>query len=125
MSKKRIGLGKRGEDAAASFLVKQGYRIISRNYRQKCGEIDIICRDGGCYVFVEVKTRQDSGFGTPAEAVTIHKQRKISLTAQAYLNRNNLHDVPVRFDVIGVMLAAEKAEITHIIAAFDTVWTRC
>lgn len=121
MSKARISLGKRGEDAAASYLIDRGYRIISRNYRPKCGEIDIICKDGDCYVFIEVKTRQGSNFGDPVEAVTFHKQRQISRTALNYLAENDLHDKPVRFDVIGIILTNGRTEVTHIVDAFDTM----
>ena len=119
MSKTRIGLGKRGEDAAAAYLIDKGYLIVSRNYRRRSGEIDIICKDGNCYVFIEVKTRQGTYFGDPIEAVTVHKQRQIRRTALDYLTRKNLLDIPVRFDVIGIMLTDGRTDITHIIDAFE------
>ncbi|MCG6930334.1 MAG: YraN family protein [Desulfofustis sp.] len=119
MSDPRIGIGKQGEDAAAAYLIGKGYRIVARNVRQKLGEIDIVCTDGSGYVFVEVKTRRGTQFGDPLEAVTVHKRRRICRAALNFLNRNSLHETAVRFDVIGIMLTGRKAEITHIIDAFE------
>lgn len=119
MSKSRIDLGKRGEEAAVSYLKSKGYRILSRNYRQKSGEIDIVCKDGDGYVFIEVKTRHGSKFGDPVEAVTMRKQQQIHRTAIDYLARNNLLDAPARFDVIGIIMAEDRIEISHIVNAFD------
>lgn len=119
MSNPRIGIGKRGEDAAAAYLIGKGYRIVARNVRQKLGEIDIVCRDGSGYVFIEVKTRRGTQFGEPLDAVTAHKRRRICRAALHFLATNGLHEEAVRFDVIGIMLTGRKAEITHIIDAFD------
>lgn len=97
----------------------KGFSIQERNYRQKCGEIDIICRDGATYVFVEVKTRKDVRFGHPIEAVTGRKQRQIIQTALDYLNRNGLLEATVRFDVMGVICNRPEPDITHVIGAFE------
>lgn len=67
-------LGIEGENAAAKFLEKKGYRIISRNYKTHIGEIDIIAQDGNTIVFVEVKTRGNESFGKPFEAVNKRKR---------------------------------------------------
>ena len=120
MSRKRISLGKQGEDIAVAYLRAKGYRIEVRNYRQRTGEIDIICKDGDTYVFVEVKTRQHCGFGHPTEAVTPRKQMQISRTALLYLTIQELHDAPVRFDVIGVISTETVPEISHVVGAFET-----
>lgn len=104
---------------AAAYLQAQGLRVKARNYRQKIGEIDIICMDGDTYVFVEVKTRKNHGFGHPLEAVTSRKQRQICRAALFYLSAHDLQDVPVRFDVVGVTLTEPAPQITHVIAAFD------
>jgi len=104
---------------AAVFLQKLGYRIVSRNYRQKTGEIDIIAKDGDTHVFVEVKTRYNADFGEPAEAVTRNKQRQISAAALEYLSRNDLLDTPVRFDVVGISMDRAEPIITHLRAAFE------
>jgi len=121
LSKARIGLGKQGEEAAVSFLQKQGYQIVSRNHRSRFGEIDIICRDRNSCVFVEVKTRQGTAYGAPVEAVTRQKQQKICRVALDYLTKTGLQDDPVRFDVIGVLITEGKTEITHVVNAFEAV----
>jgi putative endonuclease len=113
-------LGKRGEDLAAAHLAKLGYKILQRNYRQKCGEIDIIAKKGESLVFIEVKTRKSDLFGSPAAAVTKRKQIQISRTAQDYLARNKLFDTPAHFDVVSVLLpAVGNVEIEIIENAFD------
>jgi putative endonuclease len=91
-------LGGRGEDMAVRFLKGKGYRIIGRNFRCPAGEIDIIARDGGTLVFVEVKTRTDSLFGHPIEAVHSGKRRK--------------------FDIVSITMKAGGKEIEHIQDAF-------
>ena len=119
MSKARISLGKQGEDIAALFLKDKGFEIISRNYRQKSGEIDIICFDRDTVVFVEVKTRKTTQYGDPLEAVNRRKQHQISITALDYLSRHNLLDKPARFDVVGVLISTGAPQITHIRDAFE------
>lgn len=119
MSTERISLGKQGEEMAARFLEAKGFAVITRNYRQKSGEIDIICKDREVLVFVEVKTRSSADFGHPLEAVTRRKQRQISVTALDYLNRHNLVGEPARFDVVGVVIGTGGPEITHIVDAFE------
>ena len=114
-----IEFGMWGEAKARSFLSQKGYRILTTHYRLKIGEIDIIAQDGETIVFVEVKTRRNDDYGTPAEAVNFRKQRKIRMTALSYLQRFSLHDKPVRFDVIEVYgTGEEQSKIHHIINAF-------
>lgn len=108
--------GKAGENLAAKFLKKNGYEIIKRNYTNEYGEIDIIAAHDGYLIFVEVKTRLNTEFGFPAEAVNSHKIRKISQVASVYIHSKNLYDYPVRFDVIEVC----DGEINHIENAFDS-----
>lgn len=93
--------GQCGEDAAANFLKKSGFKIIERNYKNKIGEIDIIAKNKENLVFVEVKTRSSDKFGTPAEAVTYYKKQKIVNTAKFYLMKNPT-DLNIRFDIIEV-----------------------
>ena len=94
-------VGSCGEDAACEYLKAHGCEIVERNMRTRCGEIDIIARDGGCLVFVEVKTRGSDSFGTPAEAVTYYKRRNIIRAAELYLMKNPT-DSDIRFDVVEV-----------------------
>lgn len=115
-----MALGKTGEDQACRFLRKKGYSIVQTNYRTRCGEIDIIAKQGPILVFIEVKTRRSTSFGSPLLAVTAKKQRQISMVAQEYLSKNKLFESDARFDVVGMRIdAAERVEIEHIENAFD------
>lgn len=114
------GIGLYGEDLAVSHLEKSGYIILERNYRKQYGEIDIIAEDGNVLVFVEVKTRKSSRFGSPFEAVDLRKQQKMSRVAQAYMNSRKTHDRAARFDVVGVLLREKKyPEIKIVRDAFE------
>ncbi len=123
MSESRIALGKRGEELAAAYLERVGYRIVERNCRLSVGELDIVAVERGTLVFVEVKTRRGVGFGSPLEAVTPRKQRQISRAAQEYLGRGHFPGKPSRFDVIAILLtpgddSARTAKIELIRNAF-------
>ncbi|MCX6356506.1 MAG: YraN family protein [Candidatus Aureabacteria bacterium] len=98
----RIGLGSRGERVAESFLRAQGYRILARNYRCRHGEIDLIAMDGEVLAFVEIKGRRGNRFGSPFEAVTAEKQRRIARVAQHYLLACRMQRARARFDVVGI-----------------------
>ena len=120
MSENRQQTGKYGEEHAAVFLKQKGYTVIEKNYRQPCGEIDIIARDGETLVFIEVKTRRTTSFGSPFEAITDRKKRQIARTAQDYLCRKKQTNKPARFDVIGiVLLKGQEPHIEIIKNAFD------
>ena len=106
-----------GEALAAKILLKKGYVILDRNYRLRTGEIDIIAKRSGYIVFVEVKYRQNTYKGSPAEAVDFRKQQKIISTAKCYIQRNNLYDADFRFDVIEI-IGGEKPLYRHIENAF-------
>ena len=91
-----------------------------RNYRSRWGEIDLVCRHKKTLVFVEVKARSPESWGTPAEAVTPSKQRRIMRTAYAYLEEIKLQDMPVRFDVVEVFLKGDASPDCRLIpAAFE------
>ena len=111
----RRGFGAEGEQAARDFLARKGAKILEMNYRRPTGEIDIIARQGGRILFVEVKRRSSLRYGRPAEAVNPAKRAHILRTALLYLQENGLEDVAVRFDVIEVL----PGEIRHIEDAFD------
>lgn len=106
MSTNKKELGARGEDIAVRYLKRRGYRILERNYRVRLGEIDIIAEHGADLVFIEVKTRSDTLFGSPFESVSLAKQRQLAKVALEYLTRENRHDRPARFDVVGIRIAA-------------------
>jgi len=114
-------LGKQGEEAAAEFLVKKGFKIIERNYRFGHGEIDIIAKDpnDGYTVFVEVKARQNLQFGEPEYAITKSKQRQIKKIAESYLYDKEITEIDCRFDVVSVLFREKiKPLITHYENAF-------
>jgi putative endonuclease len=112
--------GKQGEELAARELERRGYAIVATRFRTRCGEIDIVARDGDVLVFVEVKTRADDACGTAAEAVTRRKQRKVTRMAAAYLAAHETRECACRFDVVTVeMRKGARPEVTVYQAAFD------
>ena len=114
--------GKKSERLAAEYLKLNGYRIIETNYRCPVGEIDIIAREKGTLVFVEVKARRSSRFGSPKCAVTPAKQRKISMAALDYLKRSNLGDTRARFDVVAIDTTAGQTDIEVVKNAFELAY---
>src|SRR6266568_9231622 len=96
----RRELGQIGETLAASYLTTRGWEIVDRNVRFREGEIDIVAARGGILAFVEVKTRRSAAFGSPAEAVTWRKQRRIRTLASRYLAEQHPGARAVRFDII-------------------------
>lgn len=112
--------GRHGEELAASFLARNGYRILERNYRAASCELDIIAMDGHTLVFVEVKSRRGGEFGSPAESVTPHKQRQMGKAALMYIARHKKENTPCRFDVVGVTAqAGDKPTVEVIKDAFE------
>jgi putative endonuclease len=112
-------IGQRGEDAAAAFLERSGFTIVERNWRCKSGEVDIVALDEDTLVLCEVKTRRSISKGSPEDAVTLAKQRKIVRLAEAYIQRAQIEPANVRFDVITLLVLAEdRALLRHHRAAF-------
>jgi putative endonuclease len=113
-------LGERGERCAARYLRRHGLRVLQRGYRTKLGEIDLIARESDTLVFVEVKSRRR---GVPAEAVTVEKQRRLTLAALHFLRRHRLLDERSRFDVVAIVWPDDRRppEIEHIRNAFEAV----
>jgi len=101
-------LGKEGEDRAARFLAKKGYKILERNYSTKSGEIDLVALHNGQVVFVEVKTRTSDAYGAPELAVNPRKQLRMIKAALGYIKYKKLHQVPCRFDVVAISAAGES-----------------
>lgn len=89
------------EEAAARYLQAAGLKLVARNYRSRRGEIDLIARDGGTLVFVEVRYRRSSRFGSAGASVDARKQQKLLATAHSYLQQKKL-DCPCRFDVVAI-----------------------
>jgi putative endonuclease len=122
MADKRQVLGRAAEDAAARHLEAGGLTVVERNVRFAAGEIDLVCRDDGAVVFVEVKCRRAGWDETPAAAVSWHKQRRLTQLAQLYLKWRRLDGVRCRFDVVSVTQDDRGAlAVRHVRAAFDAV----
>jgi putative endonuclease len=122
MTKERLALGKLGEDLALKKIKKMGYKCIARNYKCPLGEIDIIAKQKGYLVFLEIKTRKGRDTGYAKEAVTRKKMTQISKAALAYMKENDCCDVKARFDVVAVSINQEKPVIEVIQNAFDLAW---
>ncbi|MEK6750049.1 MAG: YraN family protein [Pseudomonadota bacterium] len=109
------------ETAALEYLTSRGLRVLTRNYRCRMGEIDLVMRDGATLVFVEVRSRSYHRFGTPAESVNRRKQQKLLATAQHFLLTHKQYaDTVQRFDVIAVTTAVAPPQIEWISNAFST-----
>ena len=115
----RQSLGKRGEDLACDELEKRGYVIVDRRFRTRCGELDIVARDGAVLVFVEVKTRSGSDFGTPFESVTWKKRQRLSQMAASYLFVKRLVGAACRFDVVAILEQRGTCTVELLKGAFD------
>ena len=101
---KRKETGNLGEKLARDFLKKKGYKIIETNYRCADGEMDIIARQKDCLVFVEVRTKTGSGFGSPEESVTATKRAKLRTVAARYLQEKSNLPEQWRIDFVAVEL---------------------
>jgi putative endonuclease len=98
----RRQLGVWGEQMAAEWYEEHGYVVMARNWRCDMGELDLVCRKEGVLVVCEVKTRRTDTFGSPAEAVTAGKQRRIRQLAARWLREHPLGYREIRFDVASV-----------------------
>ncbi|AHE68435.1 hypothetical protein Loa_02907 [Legionella oakridgensis ATCC 33761 = DSM 21215] len=115
MMSQKIGFA--AEEQAKQYLITQGLQLVISNYRSRCGEIDLIMRDGDYLVFIEVRSRAYDVFGGAVGSVTYHKQQKIIKTANWYLLKNHLQDKQaVRFDIVG--LEGKSTKITWVKNAF-------
>ena len=112
-------LGNKGEDRAARYLKKKGYRILERNFSTPRGEVDIIALDGDCLVFVEVKGLSKVDMLLPEEKVNPQKQKRIANTALIYMSRLGPDYPLARFDVISVHFKWLFPRIEHIKDAFE------
>ena len=113
-------LGPKGEAVAAQYYRRRGYVVLGHNYRTRMGELDLILYKDGTVVFAEVKARSAQRRYEPAEAVDAHKQRRLLLAAQMYLEGSPFADAPMRFDVVEVMPAAHGWQVHCILDAFQS-----
>lgn len=109
MTAAHILLGRHGEDRAATWYRRRGYKVIDRNWRCPIGEIDLVVKRRGVVVFSEVKTRTSAAFGVGAIAVTPAKQQRLRRLAAAWLRSHRLRRRDVRFDVVAI--TGEQIEV--------------
>ena len=109
-------IGARGEDHVCCHLSRNGYTIVDRNFRYKTGEIDIIARHDDTLCFIEVRTRENTKLGHPAETITPKKMKTIRRTAEAYMIRKKIRNCAVRFDAITIVW--DTMELEHFRNAF-------
>ena len=111
--------GELGEQAAKRRLKRLGLKFLTANFRSPRGEIDLVCRDKDCLVFVEVKTRSSEEWSRPASAVDAHRRRRLTRAALDYLHLLKNPRVKVRFDIVEVVLRdGTVGEIRHLPNSF-------
>ena len=107
MGKKfNLETGKLGEDIAEKFLREKGYQIITRNFKTKYSEMDLIAKKDNSLIFVEVKTRAGDNFGSPEEAINKRKRRRLKRAAQAFTAFHHWEG-PFRIDAVCIVLDKE------------------
>ncbi|GAA2855295.1 YraN family protein [Pseudonocardia halophobica] len=116
-------LGRRGEDVAVEYLERKGLVVLSRNWRCREGEIDVVAtqreRDGTRLVVCEIKTRSGTRYGEPAEAVTGLKAQRIRRVTKAWLAAHHVAWCEIRFDVVAVLMRPGRpVTLEHYEAAF-------
>lgn len=123
----RTQLGHEGEDIAARYLQRHGFRILTKRYRNRFGEIDIVAIQANVVVFVEVKTwthsRSLPKSEDPSQAVDLRKQQRLTQAALAFLKQFHLLERPARFDVVSVVggNGLLQPRVRHFVNAFEPV----
>jgi len=116
----RKRVGKIGEDAAATYLRQHGYQILMRNWSTRFGEIDIIAKKSQTLIFVEVRSTRGIRYGYGFQSIGNRKQQKVRRLALQYVKRQQFNHLPLRFDVISVLINRENkvVKLDHIPNAF-------
>jgi putative endonuclease len=114
MASRKEHVWRRGERAALDHYRARGFRLVARNWRSRLGELDLVMARPGLVVFCEVKARASSSRGSPFEAVTERKQRKVRALAEAFLAASGLRDEACRFDVASVTVDGRGRPRVHI-----------
>lgn len=122
--------GQTGEELAARFLIRRGFRLVCSNFKVPIGrnrrgaavtgEIDLVALEAGVLCFIEVKTRSTDEFASPLAAVDRRKQRQITRTARMYRKLFGLQDIRFRYDVVSIVLNDSAKEKIELFRAF---WT--
>lgn len=114
----KVEIGRLGEKLAKEYLIKQGYRILTENYRTPLGEIDLVVEKDQTTIFVEVRTKTSQRFGTPEESITPKKQERLIRLALQFCAHHYLYSQNLRFDIIAIYLDKIQPSIKHISNAF-------
>lgn len=113
------GIGDQGERLALTYLTQHKLTLVECNYRCVFGEIDLIMRDRDCLVFVEVKQRKSSHYGSPLEMISVKKQQKLRRTAEHYISQRKLSShQALRFDAVGIIAGTTIESINWVQNAF-------
>ena len=106
-----IASGRQGEDLAHRHLQHHGLKVVARNWRPRSGpgELDLVAWEGEMLVFVEVKTRATSEFGSPDRAVDLEKQRHLWRAASEYARRAGVEPERIRLDIVSVVLSSSPS----------------
>ena len=119
MSNHNQRFGQLGEQIAARWLARKGWRIVYRRFRNGHRDIDIVAQRDELIAFVEVKARKGSAFGDPVEAVHHRKQRELAKSAHIWIDRHGRADDLYRFDVVGVLVDGQRVLVKHVENAFS------
>lgn len=113
-------IGSFGEALAKDYLISKGYKILNMNFRNKFGEIDIICKNNNLLIFCEIKSRYSNSFGSPIESITCYKQKQIIKLSELYLISKKYYNFNVRYDIIEVIFNTITSShiINHVQDAF-------
>jgi putative endonuclease len=106
-------LGRFGEAWAVGVLHRLGYQVIDRNVRFRSGELDIVAREGGDVVFVEVKCRRSSAYGSPEESISVRRFTRLATAANEYIGRHDLQGCSVRLDLMAIEVGADGRVARH------------
>lgn len=115
MTLQRKNLGQEGEDLALEYLQKKGFKLVKRNLKLFCGEIDLLMQDGDDLIICEVKTKSSNEFGAPQEEVDFFKKKKLLQLAKALWQLYPSHSI--RIDVVAINM--ENKIVDHIVSAVE------
>jgi len=113
-----VQIGARAEELACRHLQNHGLRLVTRNYRCRHGEIDLVMQDGSTIAFIEVRLRSRTDFGNGAQSIDARKQTRLQCSAEHYLQRRASLLAPCRFDVVSIQKSGNTYELEWIQNAF-------
>ena len=118
MSAARQAFGELGERIAERWLLRRGWRVVQRRFRNGRRDIDLVVERDGTIAFVEVKARKGAEFGGPVQAVDHRKRKQLERSALVWIDRHGREAESYRFDVVGVLLSGATVRVCHVENAF-------